>query len=70
MHLYQGILFNDVFVSQTIITLSRYYSVGIFENNNILLNSNRFNEQVTGYDKQGNILGLSHYGQTGHRRME
>ena len=27
-------------------------------------NLNRFNEQVTGYDKNGNILGLLRYGQT------
>lgn len=27
-------------------------------------NTNRFNEQVTGYDKNGNILGLLRYGQT------
>ena len=27
-------------------------------------NPNSFNEQVTGYDKQGNILGLKRYGQT------
>ncbi|WP_306308329.1 JAB-like toxin 1 domain-containing protein [Bacteroides faecalis] len=32
--------------------------------NNLSLNVNRFNEQITGYDKQGNILGLSRYGQT------
>lgn len=28
-------------------------------------NPNRFTEQVTGYDKNGNILGLKRYGQTG-----
>ena len=28
-------------------------------------NGNRFNEQITGYDKMGNILGLLRYGQTG-----
>ena len=28
-------------------------------------NRNRFNEQITGYDKMGNILGLLRYGQTG-----
>ena len=28
-------------------------------------NLNRFTEQVTGYDKNGNILGLKRYGQTG-----
>lgn len=27
------------------------------------MNSNRFNEEVTSYDKQGNILGLKRYGQ-------
>ena len=27
-------------------------------------NTNHFNEQVTGYDKNGNILGLLRYGQT------
>ena len=29
------------------------------------LNSNRYTEQVTGYDKNGNILALQRYGQTG-----
>ena len=30
----------------------------------LFVNTNRFNEQVTGYDKMGNILGLKRYGQT------
>ena len=27
------------------------------EGNNLSMNLNRFNEQITGYDKNGNILG-------------
>ena len=30
-----------------------------------MTNTNHFNEQVTGYDKHGNITGLKRYGQTG-----
>ena len=37
------------------------YGEGIILNQN----RNRFNEQITGYDKMGNILGLLRYGQTG-----
>lgn len=37
------------------------YSEGSSANQNI----NHFNEQVTGYDKEGNITGLKRYGQTG-----
>lgn len=34
------------------------------EGDNLNVNLNRFNEQVTGYDKNGNILGLKRFGQT------
>lgn len=34
------------------------------EGNNLNENSNHFNEQITGYDKNGNILGLKRFGQT------
>ena len=34
------------------------------EGPSLSVNTNRFNEQVTGYDKMGNILGLKRYGQT------
>ncbi|MCA6045347.1 RHS repeat-associated core domain-containing protein, partial [Bacteroides thetaiotaomicron] len=34
------------------------------EGGSLLQNSGRFNEQVTGYDRVGNILGLKRYGQT------
>lgn len=34
------------------------------EGNNLSMNLNRFNEQITGYDKNGNILGLKRFGQT------
>lgn len=34
------------------------------ETNTLSVNQNRFNEQITGYDKTGNILGLLRYGQT------
>ena len=33
------------------------------EGNNLTINPNRFNEQITGYDKMGNILKLKRYGQ-------
>ena len=36
------------------------YGEGVSLSNNL----NRFNEQITGYDKMGNILGLKRYGQT------
>ncbi|WP_369898454.1 hypothetical protein [Bacteroides faecichinchillae] len=45
--------------------LSRLKNAVYGEGDNISINANRFNEQVTGYDRQGNILGLSRYGQTG-----
>ena len=35
------------------------------EGTNIGSNANRFTEKVTGYDKNGNILALQRYGQTG-----
>ncbi|MDD3036495.1 DUF6443 domain-containing protein [Bacteroides sp.] len=44
--------------------VSRLKNAVYGEGDNLSLNVNRFNEQVTGYDKQGNILGLSRYGQT------
>ena len=34
------------------------------EGTTLSANTDRFNEQVTGYDKMGNILGLKRYGQT------
>ena len=34
------------------------------EGNNLSMNLNRFNEQITGYDKNRNILGLKRFGQT------
>ena len=34
------------------------------ETNSLSVNPNRFNEQITAYDKKGNILGLLRYGQT------
>lgn len=39
-----------------------YYGEGTSMN----MNKNGFAEQVTGYDKNGNILGLKRYGQIGH----
>ncbi len=44
--------------------LSRLKDAVYGEGANISANLNRFNEQVTGYDKMGNILGLKRYGQT------
>ena len=35
------------------------------EGNQLQTNTGRFNEQVTGYDRNGNITGLLRYGQTG-----
>ncbi|RGX69878.1 hypothetical protein, partial [Bacteroides stercorirosoris] len=35
------------------------------EGSSLSANVNRFTEQITGYDKNGNILGLKRYGQTG-----
>ena len=45
--------------------LSRLKNAVYGEGDNLTSNVNRFNEQVTGYDSNGNILGLSRYGQTG-----
>ena len=45
--------------------LSRLKNAAYGEGEGLSLNTNRFNEQVSGYDKQGNILGLQRYGQTG-----
>lgn len=43
--------------------LNRLKSAVYGEGSALTLNSNRFNEEVTSYDKQGNILGLKRYGQ-------
>ena len=45
--------------------LNRLTSANYSEGSAPFTNANRFNEQVTGYDKQGNITGLKRYGQTG-----
>lgn len=42
---------------------SRLLSGTYGEGNDLVQNKNRFNEEVTGYDEQGNILGLKRYGQ-------
>ena len=44
--------------------LSRMKDAIYGEANTLSINHNRFNEQITGYDKMGNILGLLRYGQT------
>ncbi|WP_148373227.1 RHS repeat domain-containing protein, partial [Bacteroides bouchesdurhonensis] len=44
--------------------LSRLKDANYGEGNNLTINPNRFNEQITGYDKMGNILKLKRYGQT------
>ena len=44
--------------------LSRLSDALYGEGPKLSVNINRFNEQVTGYDKMGNILGLKRYGQT------
>lgn len=44
--------------------LSRLKNSTYGEGEKLSLNANRFNEQITGYDKNGNILGLKRYGQT------
>ena len=44
--------------------LSRLKNATYGEGEDLSLNVNRFNEQITGYDKNGNILGLKRYGQT------
>ena len=43
--------------------LSRLKDATYGEGNDLTTNSNRFNEQITGYDKMGNILKLKRYGQ-------
>lgn len=45
--------------------VSRMTDATYGEGDLINANPNRFTEQVTGYDKNGNILGLKRYGQTG-----
>ncbi|WP_270439471.1 RHS repeat domain-containing protein [Bacteroides bouchesdurhonensis] len=44
--------------------LSRLKDAIYGEGISLAVNPNRFNEQITGYDKMGNILGLKRYGQT------
>lgn len=44
--------------------LSRLKDAIYGEGNGLTTNRNRFSEQVTGYDKMGNILGIKRYGQT------
>ena len=44
--------------------LSRLKDALYGEGATLSANTDRFNEQVTGYDKMGNILGLKRYGQT------
>ena len=45
--------------------LDRLTSATYGEGSSIDTNANRFTEKVTGYDRNGNILGLQRYGQTG-----
>lgn len=45
--------------------LSRLKDAIYGEGSTLSQNQNRFNEQITGYDKMGNILGLLRYGQIG-----
>ena len=45
--------------------LSRLKDAVYGEGASLNQNRNRFNEQITGYDKMGNILCLLRYGQTG-----
>lgn len=45
-------------------TFNRLTNALYGEGGNISENADRYNEQVTGYDKMGNILGLHRYGQT------
>ena len=45
--------------------LDRLTSATYGEGSSIGTNANRFTEKVTGYDRNGNILGLQRYGQTG-----
>ena len=44
--------------------LSRLKDAIYGEGITLAINPNRSNEQITGYDKMGNILGLKRYGQT------
>ncbi|GCB35706.1 hypothetical protein KGMB02408_26510 [Bacteroides faecalis] len=44
--------------------LSRLKDALYGEGATLASNTNRFNEQITAYDKMGNILGLKRYGQT------
>ena len=44
--------------------LNRLMTAEYGEESDLSANRNHFNEQVTGYDKMGNILGLTRYGQT------
>lgn len=44
--------------------LSRLKDATYSERRNLAIHPNRFNEQVTGYDRNGNILGLKRFGQT------
>lgn len=44
--------------------LSRLTNAVYGEDQDLSLNTSRFNEQITSYDKNGNILGLKRYGQT------
>lgn len=44
--------------------LSRLKNAVYGEGEELSLNVDRFSEQITGYDKNGNILGLKRYGQT------
>ena len=44
--------------------LNRLTNAFYGEDSALSLNSHRFDEQVTGYDKQGNILRLLRYGRT------
>ncbi len=45
--------------------LDRMLNATYGETAGISTNANRFSENVTGYDKNGNIKGLQRYGQTG-----
>ena len=45
--------------------LNRLLTVSYGEGSSLSANVNRFTEQITGYDKNGNILGLKRYDQTG-----
>ena len=51
-------------INSVMIVLGRLTDAEYGEGPSLSVNTNRFNEQVTGYDKMGNILGLKRYGQT------